>query len=260
MVKSEFAKVKKVFIDARTDYRAAKLALKEDPSNAQCQLNVDTTKKVFLKAKNEKEAFTNKRKEHSKVESPSKKIKSDPEKYNPERFKTAKEGLIICVTNLKDSITAEKMKKYFGACGGVERLDFPRNEDTDKFVGHVFVKFFTQIGAERAVNMSGEEGYEIYFANREEDKSWQWTNVPKNICYRFVRGFCSQGESCPYVHAGAECHDFENGSCSRGAKCKFSHGGSSAHIKKTKKTNGGGKCYDFLKGTCNRTTCKFSHN
>lgn len=221
---SELAKLKKVFLEARTVYRAAKLALKKDPDNAQCQLNVATTKKVFLKAKKEKEACSAKRKEHSKVESPSKKIKSDPEKYNPARFKTVKKGLIICVTNVKASITAENVRKYFGACGGVEKLDFPRNEDTDKFVGHVFVKFFSQIGAVRAVKMSGEQGYEIYFANRENEDTWQWQNIPKNICYRFVKGYCSQGSRCSYVHTRGDCFDFENGSCTRGDKCKFTHG------------------------------------
>jgi len=258
MVKSsEFAKLKEVFFEARTVYRAAKLALKEDPENPKCKMDVKTTKKAWSKAKTEKENFSSKRKEHSEVESPSKKIKSDPEKYNPARYKVTNKCETVCVTNLAAKITAENMKRFFGGCGGVEKLHFPRNEENDEFVGHCLVKFFSKIGAGRAVKLSGQQGYEIFFADGGDETKWNWQNYAKNICYRFLKGYCSQGSRCPFTHSRGDCFDFSNGHCARGDSCKFEHGGEKKQNKTKSKSN---QCLDFLRDNCSRgDSCKFDH-
>jgi len=254
---SNFDNLKDKVSVAKKEYQTAKLALKKNPDDTKLQKILQNKKKILQTAKKVKIAYTTKRKGNNKGGSPAKKIKSDPEKYNPARFKTNTKCDTVCVVNVDRQISGESVRKYFGACGGVEKLHFPRNEATDKMCGHVFIKFFTQIGAVRAVKMSGKEGYEIYYSNNRDVKNWNWQNVPKNICYSFLKGYCSHGERCTFIHSRGECFDFTNGNCSRGSKCKFTHGDS--RTKKVQSTKP--KCFDFKKkGKCERgPDCRFSH-
>lgn len=57
---------------------------------------------------------------------------------------------------------------------------------------------------------------------------------------------------------GHPCRDFLRGKCTRGNACKFVHDANSADRAGEAKP-GAVVCYDFLKGRCNRTQCKFSH-
>jgi len=263
MVKSsEFAKLKKVFIEARTVFRAAKLALKEDPENAKCKMDVKTTKKAWATAKKAKENFkeNSKRKRNQDGGSPSKKMKPDLrnlEKYKPETYKITTPSVTVCVSNVPETTTAENMKRYFGACGGVDRFHFPRNQVTDKFVQFLFVKFWTKIGAKRAVEMSGQKGYTIYYADGGEEGKWNWNNLPKSVCFKFLKGRCMKGSNCQFVHNRGECFDFANGNCAKANTCKFKHV-DIAVKDRFKKSN---VCNDFRKNRCDRGHyCKFKHD
>ncbi|XP_069577810.1 mucin-12-like, partial [Brachyistius frenatus] len=46
----------------------------------------------------------------------------------------------------------------------------------------------------------------------------------KEVCKFYVQGFCTKGESCPYMHKSFPCKFFHRkGKCSQEADCKFSH-------------------------------------
>ncbi|XP_047435389.1 uncharacterized protein LOC125004645 [Mugil cephalus] len=51
-----------------------------------------------------------------------------------------------------------------------------------------------------------------------------YNNLIKEICKFYVQGFCSKGETCPYMHKSFPCKFFHRrGNCSQGEDCKFSH-------------------------------------
>merc|ERR1719469_923938 len=141
-----------------------------------------------------------------------------------EEFKTDQPCLTVCWTNISKDMDDFKLRKFFGSCGGIEKIHFPRHPKTDKFLGFVHVKFYVQIGADRAVKMSGENGSEVYFSDRSKDikdEKMLWTkrNEAMKLCYGLIN----------------------DGRCSRGPTCKFSHDIPAG-------TKPKGKCYAFAEG------------
>ncbi|KOX69836.1 Zinc finger CCCH domain-containing protein 10 [Melipona quadrifasciata] len=106
---------------------------------------------------------------------------------------------------------------------------------------------------------------------------------PTRVCRDFLRNVCHRGKRCKYLHERSEddpveeytfCHDFQNGMCNWPG-CKFLHcteseekrfratGELPAHILSRIKNNNEKSeypmCKDFIKGSCQRTNCKFRH-
>ena len=106
---------------------------------------------------------------------------------------------------------------------------------------------------------------------------------PTRVCRDFLRNVCHRGKRCKYLHERSEddpveeytfCHDFQNGMCNWPG-CKFLHcteseekrfratGELPAHILSRLKNNNEKleypMCKDFIKGSCQRTNCKFRH-
>lgn len=279
---SEFKILKKAFSEARKVFRAAKEASEADPDNKELKQSLKVSRKVFREAKAAKlaakEEVGEKRKPSDQDETPVKKMKVEsaeggedameveveiPDALKPENFKTEQACDTICVTNVPKEIVSHEVREHFGDCGGVKDLHFPRNE-AQQFIGHVFVRFFSKVGAGRAIEMSGEKGYEVFYANVGEDTLWIRNNKSGHICYSFQNtGTCTRGASCAFTHAGGkptgQCFDFAKGECERGGRCKFSHGGDGRG-----RGRGGrgtpGECFSFKKGNCDRgDNCRFSH-
>lgn len=106
---------------------------------------------------------------------------------------------------------------------------------------------------------------------------------PTRICRDFLRNVCHRGKRCKYLHERSDddpiegytfCHDFQNGMCNWPG-CKFLHcteneekrfratGELPVHVLNRLKCNGEKSeyplCKDFIKGTCQRTQCKYRH-
>ncbi|XP_049901532.1 zinc finger CCCH domain-containing protein 6-like [Epinephelus moara] len=51
-----------------------------------------------------------------------------------------------------------------------------------------------------------------------------YNDLIKEGCKFYIQGFCTKGESCPYMHKSFPCKFFHRkGNCFQGADCKFSH-------------------------------------
>ncbi|KAG7238220.1 hypothetical protein INR49_031135 [Caranx melampygus] len=51
-----------------------------------------------------------------------------------------------------------------------------------------------------------------------------YNDMIKEACKFYIQGFCTKGESCPYMHKSFPCKFFHTrGKCSQGTECKFSH-------------------------------------
>ncbi|XP_042340250.1 zinc finger CCCH domain-containing protein 6-like [Plectropomus leopardus] len=51
-----------------------------------------------------------------------------------------------------------------------------------------------------------------------------YNDLIKEACKFYIQGFCTKGESCPYMHKSFPCKFFHRkGKCFQGADCKFSH-------------------------------------
>lgn len=106
---------------------------------------------------------------------------------------------------------------------------------------------------------------------------------PSRVCRDFLRNVCYRGKRCKYLHERSDdnhtdeytfCHDFQNGACTWPG-CKFLHCSESEekhfrstgelppHVLAKLRANSEKSefpiCKDFLKGSCQRTNCKFRH-